>query len=229
MTSAATRPSGRVMIVVSSGATRATIAKARLPAFRDRPFVIAADGGLDAAIGLGYGVDVVVGDLDSVDLQQLAELGPDVVVELAARDKDETDLELAMRAAIARGANAILVLDSARGRVDHFLATSLLYCHADFRDVEIGACIDGARIAVVHAGLARTFEVTPGSTVTLLPINGEADGVTTDGLAFALDHETLRPSSTRGVSNIAVQPSYSISLLSGTLLVIEPEPEAGHE
>ena len=42
----------------------------------------------------------------------------------------------------------------------------------------------------------------PGSTVSLLPFGGDADGVTTDGLVYPLADESLALGSARGVSNV---------------------------
>ena len=42
----------------------------------------------------------------------------------------------------------------------------------------------------------------PGELVSLLAVNGPAEGVTTEGLAYPLRGETLEPGSTRGVSNV---------------------------
>lgn len=217
------------MIVVSGGATPHSITKARLPQFETAPFVIAADGGLDAALALGLGVDLVVGDLDSVDREQLTALSPAVGMESAPVDKDQTDMELALRAAIKRGADAIVVIDAARGRIDHFLATTLLYCHRDFRDATIDACVDGARFSVVHSDRPRQLCASPGAVITLLPINGDAHGVCTNGLKYALDGETLFASSPRGVSNVAADETVTVALRAGTLLLIEPEPEISVE
>src|SRR4051794_39851414 len=74
-------------------------------------FVVAADSGLERAVALGLSVDVVVGDFDSVSetmLQAAADRG--VRVERHPREKDATDLELALSVACDAGADRILVL-----------------------------------------------------------------------------------------------------------------------
>ncbi|MBT5085466.1 MAG: thiamine diphosphokinase, partial [Actinobacteria bacterium] len=63
-------------------------------------FVIAVDRGADHALALGYSVDLLVGDLDSVSAAgRLAA----IEIEQHPVDKDETDLELALAAAERRG------------------------------------------------------------------------------------------------------------------------------
>src|SRR5690348_11873254 len=63
--------------------------------------VIAADSGLEHARALGVPVDLVVGDLDSVDPAVLdAAIADGVTVERHPAAKDATDLELALDAAV---------------------------------------------------------------------------------------------------------------------------------
>ena len=65
----------------------------------------------------------------------------------------------------------------------------------------------------------------PGDLCTLLPIGGAAVGVRTKGLRFPLDHETLEPGSTRGVSNEFLAIRATVSLDAGTLVAILPRRE----
>jgi len=85
-------------------------------------FVIAADSGLHAAIDLGLRVAAVVGDMDSVDPAVLAVAevtGSEI--ERVPRDKDNTDTELALLTAVARGARRITLITGGGGRLDHQL------------------------------------------------------------------------------------------------------------
>ena len=89
--------------------------------------IIAADSGLALADGLGLAVDVVVGDLDSAlpaDLDSARKAG--AVIEPHPADKDATDLDLAMTAAIERGAERVVVVGGGAGRLDHLLGVATL-------------------------------------------------------------------------------------------------------
>src|SRR5689334_19399915 len=85
--------------------------------------VVAADSGLDLAEQLGIEPTLVVGDFDSVSeaaLTRARERVAEIVEHPVA--KDETDLELALDEVIARGADRIVVVGGAGGRLDHLLA-----------------------------------------------------------------------------------------------------------
>lgn len=181
--------------------------------------VIAADGGSGHAAALGLGIDVIVGDLDSIEpgvLQSAEAAG--AAVERHDADKDATDLALALDAAMARGAARITVLGVGGGRADHHLANVLLLASAEYADVEMDAWVDGSLLAVVHRH--REIDVGEGATVTLLPVGGPAVGVRTSGLRWPLSGDTLTPGTSRGVSNVALMPMIEVEVGSGTLLAV---------
>jgi len=183
--------------------------------------VIAADGGLDRAAALGLEVDVLVGDLDSVSPAALARAesaGTRIVRHPVA--KDATDLELALDEALALGARRVLVIASAGGRLDHLAASLLLLGAERYAELELDALVGDALVHVVRS--ARTLRGTPGELLTLLPLGDGAEGVTTSGLEYPLDGETLGPGSTRGVSNVFTTAEARVTLAEGILLAIRP-------
>jgi thiamine pyrophosphokinase len=187
-------------------------------------FVVAADSGLHAAQALDLHVDVVIGDLDSVDPGALdAAVAAGTVVDRHPAEKDATDLELALDAAIERGANRLVVAGGAGGRLDHLLANLALFASPRFDDVEIEAHVGAAKVTVVHAGRTATLQGGPGSIVTLVPFGGDAVGISTRGLEYPLQHESLPSGTTRGVSNVMLATDAEVELERGTLLAVQPE------
>jgi thiamine pyrophosphokinase len=61
-----------------------------------------------------------------------------------------------------------------------------------------------------------------GSIVTLLPVGGTVEGITTRGLQWELSGAVFESGSTWGVSNVMRAPVADISTSSGCLLVIFP-------
>jgi thiamine pyrophosphokinase len=184
--------------------------------------VVAADGGLLRARALGLGVDVVVGDLDSATPEALAAAeaeGARIVRHPQA--KDATDLELALDEAVALGARRVLVVASAGGRLDHLLGSVLLLAEERYAGLELDAHVGDALVHVVRG--ERTLRGAPGELLTLVPLGGAADGVTTDGLEYPLRGETLAPGTTRGVSNVFLETEAHVTLERGVLLAIRPQ------
>jgi thiamine pyrophosphokinase len=210
----------RAAIVLAGGDPVEPDLRTLLP---DGAVVVAADSGLHQAELLGLRVDYVVGDLDSADpaaVERARAAG--AVVERHPVDKDATDLELAFDLARDRGAVRITVVGGAGGRLDHFLANVALLASPRFADLEIDARLGDAYVVVVQGGrLPRVVTGTAGSLVTLLPVGGDASGITTIGLQYPLRGATLRPGTSRGVSNVLVGEQASVALDQGTLLVIQ--------
>jgi thiamine pyrophosphokinase len=188
--------------------------------------VVAADEGVDHALALGLRVDVAVGDFDSASPEGLAAAeaaGARVVRH--PHDKDATDLELALDAALALGPRRLVVVGTHGGRLDHLLAGLLLLGAGRYAAVDVDAVLVDATVHVVRR--ERELQGTPGELLSLLPLNGPAEGVVTEGLAYPLVGETLAVGSTRGVSNVFADARARIALETGTLLAVRPGAESG--
>jgi thiamine pyrophosphokinase len=192
--------------------------------------VIAADGGADALERLGRRPDRLVGDLDSADpalVERLAASG--TRIERHPVDKEASDTELAAEAAIAEGADRVDLVGATGGdRLDHELANLLLLADPAFAGVELRAAVGGTTVRAVRGGQELSVRGGPGDLVTLLPVGGDAEGVTTSGLRWPLDAATLAMGRSRGLSNVVVASGASVRLTVGVLLVVETPSSGGH-
>jgi thiamine pyrophosphokinase len=209
-----------VAVVVGGGGPPQVDAAALMPV-GERRLVVAADSGLDSARHLGLGVDLVVGDMDSVEPAGLAAAErAGVSVERHPAAKDATDLDLAVDAALHRGARRLVVVTGAGDRFDHALAVALSLAAPRLAGVAVEAWIGPAHLWVVRDDVTIAGE--PGAVVTLLPVHGAARGITTAGLLYPLVDEDLEPGTTRGVSNEMTGTEARVTLRSGVLLAVRP-------
>ena len=191
--------------------------------------VIAADGGARHAAGLGVGVDLWVGDGDSIGEEALAQLAASgVPVERSRPDKDESDTELAITAAVGRGSAAIVILGALGGpRIDHALANIGLLSMPELGGRPVTILDARARIVLIRAPgpdgepVERALPGRVGDVVSLLPWGDGVEGVTTHGLAYPLVDEPLRAGRARGLSNIRTAPDARVVVRRGFLLVVE--------
>lgn len=188
-------------------------------------FVIAADSGYDHASALGLTVDLVVGDLDSISdsgVDEIARHG--ITVEQHPADKDATDGQLALRAALDRGATAVTVVTGGSlRRLDHLLALIGLLAGPLLNDVKASAWIGPNRVDVVRGGQPLSWISEGNETVSLVPLHGRANGVSIIGARWPLSDAVLDAASTIGVSNVATGGPCRVSLRAGALLVIRPD------
>jgi thiamine pyrophosphokinase len=185
--------------------------------------LIAADGGARWLEDQGRLPGLVVGDLDSLEgeaLERLARAGSRV--ERHPTEKDASDTELALAAAVTAGADRIVVLGAMGGpRLDHELANLLLLVDPALRRRDVRIVRGAAEVRAMTGGSTLVLDGGVGDTVTLVPVGGDAIGVTTQGLRYALHGETLPLGTSRGLSNEVVQAPASVRLRVGSLLVVE--------
>jgi thiamine pyrophosphokinase len=191
--------------------------------------VIAADGGARHASALGLRIDRWVGDGDSLGEAGIAELrATGVDIDRYPLDKDESDTELAIVAALERTPHSIAILGALGGpRVDHALANVTLLSMPALAGIDVRIVAVDARVRLLRAPMPdggpadAELDGRAGDMVTLLPVGGDAVGITTSGLEYALDDDTLIEGLTRGLSNERTTSVARVRLRSGRLLVIE--------
>jgi len=189
--------------------------------------VIAADSGYDIARARGIDVDVLVGDMDSISDDGLTEaIALGIPIERYPVDKDATDLEIAIDAAIAMGAGDVTVYAGEGGRFDHLLGVALGLTSRRWEDVRLVWKMRGSTVYRVLPSRSLTVSTRIGATVTVLPV-GDVTAATATGLQWPLENTDLDRGTTHGLSNVATAPTVSVTIRSGALLVIieETDPE----
>jgi thiamine pyrophosphokinase len=155
-------------------------------------------------------------------LQELSERGSQV--RRVAVEKDETDTELAVQVAIEQGATSITLLGAFGGaRFDHTLANILLL--AGFERVPIRIVDGPATCWLVRGPGSSEINGRVGDLVSLLPLTGDASGVRTKGLYYALNAETLYFGRPRGMSNVLVEEHGEVFVEGGMLVVMHTNVE----
>lgn len=191
--------------------------------------VIAADGGALSLDGIGRRPHLVVGDLDSADPALVSRLAVDGIrIDSHPAEKDASDTELALRAALDAGATEIVLLGAlGRDRLDHELANVLLLAGEEVEGVPVRLVRGPETIRLARPGATLALEGRAGDLVTLLALGGAASGITTDGLRWPLRGAVLAPGSSLGVSNEVTEAGASVRLEEGLLLVVERRRSEG--
>lgn len=212
------------VLILANGEWGATTRLASLVDRVDR--VIATDGAWAKADTAGIHVDCVVGDLDSLSPEQrTALLESDVEVQIHSREKDFTDLELAVDSALELSARRMILFGAFGGRIDHTLANLLMLEKAVAQGVEVELIADEETAWLIQDGLTLPLG-RAGDRVSLIPLSGTVV-LRTDGLQYRLNDEPLVRASAHGVSNVIESLPVRIEVSSGTLLVVHgPREEA---
>lgn len=187
---------------------------------RSADLIISADSGARHCIRFHVVPDMLIGDFDSAggeDLSELASAGAEVV--RFPSEKDMTDSELAVEEASRRGCTRIILLGALGTRLDHSISNIFLLKKLLDKDIEGMLADEHNEARLINSGIELARE--EGAFITLLPVNGAAKGVTTEGLYYPLKNATLETGSSWGVSNQFSEDTARVTVKEGYLLVIK--------
>lgn len=188
--------------------------------------LIAADGGANALYQIGLLPQLVIGDLDSINPETDAWLEANAVeLQRFPAEKDETDLELALLLAAQRGAKRIIVLAAFGGRWDQSLANMALLALPELEGCDVRLLDQEQQAFLIRT--EREIEGEVGDTLSLLPLGGFAQGVSTQGLYYPLYDATLHYARARGISNVIIETPAKVWVRKGLLLAVHTPKRAG--
>lgn len=179
----------------------------------DAELFVAADGGANRAMELGFQPDVIIGDLDSYTVS-----GTEKACVIKDEDQETNDLEKALLYALKKSASAVTVFGATGKRLDHTLKNLSVLLQFNSRFDSIVFVDDYAVIKVIQSPFKESFEI--GTIVSLFPLSGKVEGITTTGLKYPLRDEALENGIRDGSSNEAVEETVEIKFKKGDLLLL---------
>jgi thiamine pyrophosphokinase len=187
--------------------------------------VICADGGGNLAISAGRIPDVLVGDLDSITPENLTIcLQNNTKIVKYPREKDETDLELALAYAetVLKSSGSQedkIDLYAAGGkRLDHLLGNIALMLQAAENNRRINM-LDRSWTAWIMLPGTATIEGAPGEELSIIPLSASAV-VNSKGLYYELRNLTLKQNASRGISNVLQDCRIQLQVLEGKIMLV---------
>ena len=186
--------------------------------------VIALDGALVRCEDHDLQVDVLLGDMDSIKPEALADfLGRDGKV-VERPEQDANDLSKGLAYLEALGADACTVLGATGGDPQQEWA-NLLSCAASSLEI---TCIAPSHVyRFLRPGINYSIEFQKGAEFSLFALP-EATGMQLKGASFPLKDDKLEMGS-RGLHNVAVERVVHLSYSKGRLMLMKPltAPEEG--
>ncbi|WP_011582717.1 MULTISPECIES: thiamine diphosphokinase [Chelativorans] len=180
--------------------------------------VIAADSGMLHAQTLGLRPELWVGDFDSHP-DRLIEAFPDVTREIYPADKDITDGELAIRAALVRGATSLVLVGAFGGaRPDH----AHLHLALALKLAEEGVSVlltSGSHEGTPLLSRQRYIFGYPEGTLFSILAFTELSGLTVEGAKWPLSSVDVSFGSSLVLSNI-VRGELAVTLKRGRAVLV---------
>ena len=185
---------------------------------RPDDFVIAADGGLTYTEKWNICPDLIVGDFDSLPY---APPTAEKTVTLPT-EKDDTDMVAALREGWERGFRNFHIYGGTGGRLDHTIAN--IQCLANLaKSGGRGLLIGQDTVITAICQGTVTFPPNAEGTISVFAHSDTVTGVYERGLKYSLTDQTLSNTYPQGVSNEFTGQSSSISVRTGTLIIIYPK------
>ncbi len=182
-------------------------------------FFIAADGGSKIFSKLGYIPDIIIGDLDSLSVEDINYFKQQETKFINFPvEKDETDAELALLYCSENNINSIIFTNTLGGRLDHQLANIFLLEYA--LQLGLNAVIKEPGLELGIIKKEKKFINYQGKTLSILPLSKKVVNVKNIGFKYSLTGENLLRYKTRGISNIIKNKKARISLDKGKLIYI---------
>lgn len=176
--------------------------------------IIAADGGAEHCFTLGITPHIIIGDMDSIPPHVKSSYkAHNVPTEAYPRKKDYTDADLAIKHALDQGMTDIIIAGFLGRRIDHMFA-NLLHLSTLHANILI---IEGEQQLFFIKNTVQ-IDGEKGDELSLIPLKSDCHGVSTAGLQYKLDNETLPLGTTRGISNVFLGNKAVVTVKKGVLL-----------
>ena len=182
---------------------------------RNDDYIVCADGGLKHAEKMNLKINLTVGDFDSSDEPENAQ-----IIKLPV-EKDITDTFACMEKCIEKGYRDFLLLGCTGGRLDHFYANVLLLKYAFDNDCNAVIVNENNRISIISENETR-IKYDGYENVSFFAFMGEIENLTIENAKYNLSSHNLAQSDPLCISNSFVNKGdIIIKKDSGLLLVIE--------
>lgn len=178
--------------------------------------VIAADSGLLRALEAGFVPDVVVGDFDSVSLEQLA---PETIA-IVDQKQDDTDCSKLLQYVKDLGHSNVTLICAEGDLSDHFLDT----VHCSVRtDLTVHIALERGIAHILTGPVNCTIATSPGKRVSMLPLE-TVTNASLSGVKWSFEGKSLSVRGFTSISNISTECELKLSFDNGSAyLFVESE------
>ena len=180
----------------------------------EKAFIIAADSGYTNCKALGFAPNLVLGDFDS-----LGAVPGDTEHITFPKEKDDTDLMLAVREALCRGCDDITILGALGGRFDHTFANVQTLAFIAENGAEGRILSVNEEIRLLTPG-KYSFPKREGRSLSLFAYSREVKGLSLRGVKYALENGSITNSFPIGISNEIEAESAEVVFTEGMLLAV---------
>lgn len=181
--------------------------------------LIAADSGANCLYDYKILPQLLLGDFDSIDKKVLEYFKKNnCIIDTYPTEKDFTDTEIAVKAAIRMNPSEIVLLGCTGSRVDHLLGNIGMLKICLENHVEAYIKDENNEIRLISA--SSSLEGTVGQIFSLQPYCNEIVDLTIEGAKYPLNNYNLKMGQSITISNEFIEPVVLLKFKSGILMII---------
>lgn len=191
-------------VIVGAGRRMSDLERVR-KFLTDADVILCADGGYDYLAALGVEPDILLGDFDSLSPAMRKKVlqggsGKEPKLLIYPAEKDDSDLELALRCAMKNGVDDCVILGATGSRFDHSLCNILLTERFTKCGMSVELIDDTNRICFLPAGVYHLSKEPAGWYCSFL---ARTQGVLLSlrGFEYELVRHPLPVGASLGISN----------------------------
>ena len=184
-------------------------------------YIMAVDGGYAHLQKIEVRPDIVIGDFDSLGEEPFGIRACKFPV-----DKDDSDLQLAMRRLQIQEAERVFVFGALGGRLDHLLA-NLRVCAREAKRAKEIVLVGAKETAYILTGGCAwerpAGEIDAGKTLSIMQIEGPVQGLFVRGLKWEGDDLDITGKPSLCLSNVTTDAPILIGIDAGKIAIIVNE------
>ena len=177
--------------------------------------LICADGGANYARKLNLVPDYIIGDLDSISMDNLTFFQKKSEIMKIERQND-TDVEKCLKFAIRKKFSEVVLIGVTGDRLDHTFC-NLGIVIKFYNKIKLKIIAENS-LLIPYSGNVE-LQTIEGETISIYGFDPETK-ITSTGLKYPLKNTALPFGKREGTSNIAVSRSVSLKISSGIIFVI---------
>lgn len=178
-------------------------------------YIICADNGYKYALKYGFKPDCVLGDFDSLGYKPNLE-----GVLVYPIEKDDTDLMIAVKAALEMGYEKISIYGALGGRLDHMLGNIQALCYVLEHGGQAEIVSEKELVTMVCAGKYE-IDYRKDFSLSLISYSEKVGGLSIRGVKYPLENAEISSGFPLGLSNKITAEKAEITFESGELLIIQ--------
>ncbi|MCF8241845.1 MAG: thiamine diphosphokinase [Melioribacteraceae bacterium] len=177
--------------------------------------IICADGGANTAYRLGVTPDYIIGDLDSITGEVYEYYAAKSIIKKVTRQND-TDVEKALKFAISKKFDEVILLGSTGDRLDHsFCNLGIVLKFSE--SISINILHEKSYLTLISGN--NKFAAAAGDLISIYGFDKKTK-FTTHGLKYKLKNESLPFGIRESTSNIATSEEVIINVKGGKAFLI---------